>query len=206
MSWSLFAWLGENWSGSMSAATRRRNGLRSKLSRHSMGWNEATSLIRDRDAVYGEAVTRRLRAMRIRDKPITPGSPWQNSFAERMIGTIRPECVDHVVVLGERHLRWVLKSYGQLLQHGENASIIEHGCARFTPGPTDRTDRFVRHSRRAASPIDMNLGFRHAQSEGQRALIAAYMKTPRPKPRSSASRQKELLQRFWFCSPPWPPC
>jgi hypothetical protein len=76
-------------------------------------WGEATPryLIRDRDAVYGAAVTRRLRAMGIWDKPIAPGSPWQNCFAERMIGTIRRECVDHVVALGERHLRRVLKSY-----------------------------------------------------------------------------------------------
>jgi transposase InsO family protein len=62
-------------------------------------------LIRDRDAVCGAAVTRRLRAMGIRDKPIAPGSPWQNGFAERMIGTIRRECVDHVIALSEQHLR-----------------------------------------------------------------------------------------------------
>jgi transposase InsO family protein len=76
-------------------------------------WGEATPryLIRDRDAVHGAAVPRRLRAMGIRDKPVAPGSPWQNCFAERMIGTIRRECVDHVVALGERHLRQVLKSY-----------------------------------------------------------------------------------------------
>jgi transposase InsO family protein len=43
--------------------------------------------------------------MGIRDKPIAPGSPWQNGFAERLIGSIRRECVDHVVVLGEAHLR-----------------------------------------------------------------------------------------------------
>jgi hypothetical protein len=58
-------------------------------------------------------VTRRLRAMGIRDKPIAPGSPWQNGFAERLIGTIRRECVDHVVALGEQHLRRVLKSYAR---------------------------------------------------------------------------------------------
>ena len=75
-------------------------------------WNDAPNyLIRDRDAVYGAVVTRRLRAMGIRDKPIAPGSPWQNSFAERTIGTIRRECVDHIVTLGERHLLRVLKSY-----------------------------------------------------------------------------------------------
>ena len=58
-------------------------------------WTEAPRyLVRDRDAIYGAAVTRRLRAMGIRDKPIAAGSPWQNSFAERLIGTIRRECVD----------------------------------------------------------------------------------------------------------------
>src|SRR5437660_3999087 len=75
-------------------------------------WNEAPRyLIRDRDAIYGAAVTRRIRAMGIRDKPIAPGSPWQNCFAERLIGSIRRECVDHVIALGEQHLRQVLKSY-----------------------------------------------------------------------------------------------
>ena len=65
----------------------------------------------DRDRVYGAAVTHRLRAMGIRDKPIAPGSPWQNGFAERLIGSIRRECVDHVVVLGEVHLRRILTKY-----------------------------------------------------------------------------------------------
>jgi transposase InsO family protein len=75
-------------------------------------WNEAPRyLIRDRDRIYGSVVKRRLRAMGIRDRPITPASPWQNAFAERLIGSIRRECVDHVIVLGETHLRRVLKSY-----------------------------------------------------------------------------------------------
>jgi transposase InsO family protein len=75
-------------------------------------WAEAPRyLIRDRDRVYGTLVTRRLRAMGIRDKPIAPGSPWQNGFAERLIGSIRRECVDHVVVLGEAHLRRILTKY-----------------------------------------------------------------------------------------------
>ena len=58
-------------------------------------------------------MTRRLRAMGIRDKPIAPGSPWQNTFAERLIGSIRREFFDHVVVLGEAHLRRMLQSYGR---------------------------------------------------------------------------------------------
>jgi transposase InsO family protein len=52
-----------------------------------------------------------LRAMGIRDKPTAPASPWQNGFAERLIGSIRRECLDHVIVLGEAHLRRTLKSY-----------------------------------------------------------------------------------------------
>src|SRR5229473_651869 len=68
-------------------------------------------MIRDRDRIYGTAVTRRLRAMGIRDKPTAPASPWENGFAERLIGSIRRECLDHVIVLGEAHLRRVLKNY-----------------------------------------------------------------------------------------------
>jgi hypothetical protein len=120
-------------------------------------------LIRDRDAVYGTAVIRRLRAMGIRDKPIAPGSPWQNCFAERMIGTIRRECVDHVIALGERHLRRVLEIVRRLLQFGENASIIEHGCTHPAAGSTDGTYCVVRHGRWPAPPIRSNLAFRHAQ-------------------------------------------
>ena len=77
-------------------------------------WDEAPRyLIRDRDRIYGSVVTRRLRAMGIRDKPTAPASPWQNSFAERLIGSIRRECVDHIIVLGEMHLRRILRSYAR---------------------------------------------------------------------------------------------
>src|SRR5712664_3287813 len=68
-------------------------------------------IIRDRDRIYGAIVTRRLRAMGIRDKPIAPASPWQNGFAERLIGSIRRECLDHIIVSGEAHLRRILISY-----------------------------------------------------------------------------------------------
>ena len=75
-------------------------------------WDEAPHyLIRDRDRIYGSVVTRRLRAMGIRDKPTAPASPWQNGVAERLIGSIRRECVDHIIVLSEMHLRRILKSY-----------------------------------------------------------------------------------------------
>ena len=77
-------------------------------------WDEAPRyLVRDRDRIYGAIVTRRLRAMGIRDKPTASASPWQNGFAERLIGSIRRECLDHVIVFGEAHLRRVLKSYAR---------------------------------------------------------------------------------------------
>jgi transposase InsO family protein len=77
-------------------------------------WDEAPHyLIRDRDQIYGAIVTRRLRAMGIRDKPTAPASPWQNGFAERLIGSIRRECVDHFIVLGEAQLRRILRSYAR---------------------------------------------------------------------------------------------
>ncbi len=51
--------------------------------------------------------------MGIRDRPTAPAAPWQNGFAERMIGSIRRECVDHIIVLGEAHLRRILQSYAR---------------------------------------------------------------------------------------------
>src|ERR1700726_2848195 len=76
------------------------------------GWEQAPRyLIRDRDGAYGEVFIRRLRSMGIRDRPTSPRSPWQNGYAERLIGSIRRECLDHVVVFSERHLRHLLLSY-----------------------------------------------------------------------------------------------
>jgi transposase InsO family protein len=69
------------------------------------GWQHAPRhIIRDRDRVYGDVFAQRLRAMGIRDRPIAPYSPWQNGCAERLIGSIRRDCLDHVVVFGEQHL------------------------------------------------------------------------------------------------------
>ena len=75
-------------------------------------WNEAPDyLIRDRDGAYGRAVTSRLAAMGIRDHLTAARSPWQNGYAERLIGSIRRECLDHIVVFGEAHLRRILAAY-----------------------------------------------------------------------------------------------
>ena len=75
-------------------------------------WDEAPRyLIRDRDTSYGVSLTRRLRAMGIRDRLISPRSPWQNGHVERLIGSIRRECLDHVVALGEGHVRHLIANY-----------------------------------------------------------------------------------------------
>jgi len=68
-------------------------------------------LIRDRDAIYGEAVRRQARSLGIQEVPTSPQSPWQNPYAERVIGSIRRECLDHVIILGSVHLRRILSSY-----------------------------------------------------------------------------------------------
>jgi len=75
-------------------------------------WDQAPRyLLRDRDRSYGAIVHRRLRAMGIRDHPTAPRSPWQNGHVERLIGSIRRECLDHIVVMGEASLRPTLKAY-----------------------------------------------------------------------------------------------
>jgi hypothetical protein len=75
------------------------------------GWEWTPKyIVRDRDSVYGKIFTRRLHAMGIRDRPTAPQSPWQNGHTERLIRSIRRECLDHVVIFGERHLRHTLLS------------------------------------------------------------------------------------------------
>jgi putative transposase len=68
-------------------------------------------LIRDRDQVYGERFSRQARTLDIGEAVIAPRSPWQNAYAERVIGSIRRECLDHVVVICERHLMRILAEY-----------------------------------------------------------------------------------------------
>jgi putative transposase len=68
-------------------------------------------MIRDRDSIYGDVFRGRVKSMGINEVLIAPRSPWQSPFVERPIGSIRRDCLDHVVVLDERHLRRVLRSY-----------------------------------------------------------------------------------------------
>ena len=142
-------------------------------------WTDAPRyLIRDRDAIYGATVTRRLRAMGIRDKPIAPGSPWQNSFAERLIGSIRRECVDHVIALGEQHLRRVLKSYAIYY----NSARTHRSLDKDSPvsRPVQRVGRIVLH--------DWSAGFITSTSESNFSV------------RTRAPRARSCRRRTSSCS------
>src|SRR6516164_8974640 len=98
----------------------------------SHGWAAAPRyIVRDRDAVYGDIFIRRLQAMGIRDRPIAARSPWQNGYAERLIGSIRRDCLDYVVVFGERHLRHLLESY----QRYYNEARTHLALSKDAPAP-----------------------------------------------------------------------
>ena len=97
-------------------------------------WDDAPKyLVRDRDAVYGTAFKKRVHAMGIRDHPIAPRSPWQNPYAERLIGTIRRDCLDHVVVLGQAHLRRILRSYAAYYNQARTHRSLGKDCPIHRP-------------------------------------------------------------------------
>jgi transposase InsO family protein len=86
-------------------------------------WDSAPKyLMRDRDKVYGADFVRRVHAMGIEQVLTAPRSPWQNPYCERVIGTIRRECLDHVIVLGEQHLRRILREYVEYY-HGSRTHL-----------------------------------------------------------------------------------
>ena len=101
-------------------------------------WDEAPRyLIRDRDQIYGAVVARRLRAVGIRDKPTAQASPWQNGFAERLIGSIRRECGDHFIVFGEAHLRSTLQTYARYYNEVRTHRSLDKDAP--ASGPVQRT-------------------------------------------------------------------
>jgi hypothetical protein len=175
-------WIAENSSGSTPRQIRRQNGLRVK-SRRPFPWDEAPHyLIRDRDRIYGSVVTRRLRAMGIRDKLTAPASPWQNGFAERLIGSIRREWVDHIIVLGEAHLRRILKSYAKYYNRVRTHRSLNKDCAGFSPGSANRCDQVTRHPGRTSSPLRPCLSFRYTQLSVVEMDVKLTQKSPASPP------------------------
>jgi len=103
------------------------------------GWEQIPrDLIRDRDACYGGVFVRRVRSLGIRDHPTSARSPWQNGYVERLIGSIRRECLDHIVVTGEQHLRHILKCYMEYYNAGARiyrwAKMHPFGGTSSAPG------------------------------------------------------------------------
>ena len=93
-------------------------------------WDSAPRyLIRERDTSYGPVFVQRLRAMGIRDRPIAPRSLWQNAYVERFIGSVRRECLDHMIVFGEAHLRRILGRYAAYY----NESRIHRSLCKDAP-------------------------------------------------------------------------
>ncbi|MBA3492865.1 MAG: transposase [Gammaproteobacteria bacterium] len=75
-------------------------------------WDTAPRyLLRDRDKIYGDRFRRRVSSLLIKEVLTAPRSPWQNPYVERIIGSIRRDCLDHVIVFNERHLKRILSSY-----------------------------------------------------------------------------------------------
>ena len=117
-------------------------------------------LIRDRDGVYGSQFRTRVQGMGIQEVLTAARSPWQNPFAERLIGSIRRECLNHVIVLGERHLRWTLKRYLRYYLDSRTHLSLKKDSPNPRPIQTLETGRIVqvpqvgglhhRYERRAA--------------------------------------------------------
>jgi len=75
-------------------------------------WDTAPRyLLRDRDGTYGLEFSGRVQSIGISEVKTAPRSPWQNPFVERLIGTLRRDCIDHVIIFGENHLRRILRDY-----------------------------------------------------------------------------------------------
>jgi putative transposase len=103
-------------------------------------WEEAPRyLLRDRDRIYGAAFRQRLKHLGIKEVLIAPRSPWQNPYVERLIGSIRRECLDHVVILHERHLVHILTTYFAYYHHWRTHLSLAMDCPE--PRPTQASNR-----------------------------------------------------------------
>jgi putative transposase len=97
-------------------------------------WDTAPCyLLRDRDASYGPVFRDRVRVMGIKEIVTAPRSPWQNAYVERLIGSIRRECLDHIIIFNEHHLRRVLSSYFQYHHQTRTHLALDKDCPETRP-------------------------------------------------------------------------
>jgi len=107
-------------------------------------WDTAPRfLLRDRDASYGSIFRNRVEAMGITEVVTAPRSPWQNAYVERVIGSIRRECLDEVVIFNERHLRRVLSSYVDYYHSTRTHLSLDKDCPRSRPIQPPRDGRIM---------------------------------------------------------------
>jgi transposase InsO family protein len=107
-------------------------------------WDEAPrSLLRDRDRIYSAAFRQRVRHMGIKEVLTAPQSPWQNPYVERLIGSIRRECLDHVVVLHEQHLMRILTGYIYYYHRFRTHLSLAMDCPEARPTHPPRSGRVI---------------------------------------------------------------
>ena len=107
-------------------------------------WDTAPRyLLRDRDPSYGQHFRKRVAAMGITEVITAPRSPWQNACVERVIGSIRRECLDHIVIFNERHLRRVLSSYVDYYQRTRTHLSLDKDCPDLRPIQPPRMGKVV---------------------------------------------------------------
>jgi transposase InsO family protein len=127
-------------------AHQRRNIVRTAVTEHptsawpsrqvteTFPWDTATRYRRrDRDGSYGAYFCNRVEAMGITEVITAPRSPWQNAYVERVIGSIRRECLDHIVIFNERHLRHVMSSYVDYYQRTRTHLSLDKDCPDSRP-------------------------------------------------------------------------
>ena len=117
-------------------------------------------LLRDRDGIYGEWFRGRVRGMDIKEVLTAPHSPWQNPYSKRLNGSVRRECLDHVVVFGENHLGRILGEYVEYYKRSRTHLSLGMDCPESRPVQTAKQGNVIavpqvgglyhRYERRAA--------------------------------------------------------
>ena len=125
-------------------------------------WDTAPKyLLRDRDGIYGTIFRQRLENMGIKEVITAPRSPWQNPFVERLIGSIRRDCLDHVIVLNESHLSRILSSYFDYYHYDRT----HYGLRKDTPFERSVQPRPVKGSKVSELPRVGGLHHRYEWKE-----------------------------------------
>ena len=178
-------------------------------------WDQAPEyLLRDRDSVYGEVVKRRLRGLGIRDRPTAPRSPKQNAHVERLIGSIRRECIDHVMVLGEAHLRRIMSIYASYYNQARTHLALGKDAPIWPFGRAIWPDHRRAYGRRPPSSLRTNLIFgRHRYSDSRKVghfgnthrSMRTVVNTPSfsGEDRGAMSEKFQAMQRSSSSAPGW---